>query len=92
MGYRIEYGQTAVKIPTGNRKKKRFPFAMVIAVAIAGALMIPQCRKVLWDLLLPGDSAVTAAATEALVNDLRIGESVGDAVTAFCREIIAGDY
>ena len=39
--------------------------------------------------LLPGDPAVTAAALENMAADLKAGQSVRDAITAFCAEIIA---
>lgn len=91
VGYRIEYGQTAVKIQTVDRKKKRFPVAAIAALMLLAALMIPKSREVVRDLILPGDGMVTAAAIETLVDDLRAGESLEDAVTVFCQEIIAGD-
>jgi hypothetical protein len=44
------------------------------------------------EVLLPGDPAVTAAALENMTEGLRSGESLLDAVTAFCREIIANAH
>jgi hypothetical protein len=40
--------------------------------------------------LLPGDPAVTEAALRKMIENLSQGEAFGDAVTAFCKEIIAG--
>ena len=40
--------------------------------------------------LLPGDPAVTEAALREMVERLSDGEAFSDAITAFCKEIIAG--
>ncbi len=40
--------------------------------------------------LLPGDPAVTEAALREMIENLSQGEAFGDAVSAFCKEIIAG--
>ena len=40
--------------------------------------------------LLPGDPAVTEAAIKEMIEKLSQGEQFSDAVTAFCKEIIAG--
>ena len=45
--------------------------------------------QVLRNLLLPGDSAVTAAAWAELTRELHAGAPVGSAVENFCREIFA---
>lgn len=38
--------------------------------------------------LLPGDSAVTAAALGELAENVQEGVPAGEAITAFCREIL----
>lgn len=90
MGYRIEYGQTAVVKQIAEHKKKRFPAAVLCGVLLAGVLLFPQVREVLSDLLLPGDGAVTASALEGLADDLKEGETLEYAVRVFCQEIITG--
>lgn len=40
--------------------------------------------------LLPGDPAVTEAALTEMIEKLHQGEAFGEAVTVFCKEIIAG--
>ena len=92
MPYRIDYGAGTMrrkplrtKLPTPTVKA-----VLIILVLIAGALTI-KIVGLSWvqDVLLPGDPAVTAAALENMTEGLRSGESLLDAVTAFCREIIA---
>ena len=87
MAYRIEYDSGGAK--RQEVRKKRFPVAWVLLCAGAAILMIPGVRTAVWQWLLPGDGAVTAQALGELVTDLHAGESFGDAVTVFCREIIA---
>ncbi|MBQ7340855.1 MAG: hypothetical protein IJW41_01635 [Oscillospiraceae bacterium] len=41
-----------------------------------------------WKWLLPGDPDKTQAALATLTEDIRAGESLGQAITAFCQEIV----
>ena len=43
-----------------------------------------------FDWLLPGNPEITEAALKEMIDKLSAGEAFSDAVTAFCREIIAG--
>lgn len=86
MAYRIEYDETGVKRQTV--RNKRFPLLWILLFAVGTAMLIPGVRLAVWHWILPGDGAVTAAALGELVTDLRDGESLADAVSVFCREII----
>lgn len=82
MGYSIQYSpQTNHKFPVKTKKKVSVPW-LLTGVALLALLLGG------WKLLLPGDPTVTANALSHLVEDVRSGDSVGEAVTAFCREII----
>ena len=84
MGYSIQYSpQTNRKFPV--KTKKNSATWLLTGVAVLALLLGG------WRLLLPGDPETTRAALSHLVDDVRAGESVGDAVTAFCREIIDGE-
>lgn len=91
MGYRIEYGATMKKIITSNTHKlctKKMmllfiPLSLILAVTLLWGRV-----EVVRDFIIPGNSAVTEAAVSNLVNDLRAGETFGNAITAFCRVII----
>lgn len=91
MGYRIEYGsQGDLRKPL---KPKR-PYSAIAAAAcvlalVAGAIAIKH-TGLTWvqEVLLPGDPAVTAAALENMVDNIKEGNSIAEAVTAFCQEIV----
>ncbi len=89
MSYRIEYNP---------EKKKRYPLTtgfmpkwLIFAVIIMVALFAVQrldTNKTIRTWLLPGDPEITDAALSSMVEDIREGESVKDAITTFCLEII----
>lgn len=91
MAYNIRYvsfGEEK-KQPKEAQWRKRIGAGLLIVVLLIGAMTVKH-RGLPWvtEYLLPGDPAVTAAALEEMVMDLRDGESLHDAVTAFCREIM----
>lgn len=92
MGYRITYEndvirKSVLRIPC--LRWRRWGIGLG-AAALAVSLLIPGGRLWLRDLLLPGDEEITASALESMIADLRSGEPVGEAVEAFCKEIISG--
>ena len=93
MSYRIQYGPPQKGEPVKGQISKntvRFiAFAALIAVVLF-LLVSPQGAEAVRGFLLPGDGAVTEAAFSEFVGSIRGGESIGQAITAFCREIIEG--
>lgn len=82
MGYKIAYSpQTTHKYPL--KKEKKIPVKWIVT----GALLIGLLAGG-WKLLLPGDPEITQAALGHLAEDIRSGESLSQAITAFCQEII----
>jgi hypothetical protein len=92
MAYRITYSEGSISKQTvASRKINRKPILIgIFAGVLALTLVIPAGRLWLRDLLLPGDEDITAGALEALAEDLGDGVSLGEAVDAFCYEIIHG--
>lgn len=92
MAYRIDYGFAGNQRKPLHRKLYTpvIKTALVVLVLLAGAVAI-KVIGLTWvqDVLLPGDPAVTAAALQNMTDGLRSGDSLLDAVTAFCREIVA---
>lgn len=87
MSYKIEYTSAqCVKRPL--RRKKRGLIIGIVAALFSVSLLHPKVRLGLQDAILPGDDAVTASALGSLVTDLKEGETVTDAVSAFCMTVI----
>lgn len=86
MAYRIKYNLVGPDRKTTQEIKRTGTILAVLGICglAVFVLHLPWAR----DLLLPGDSAVTAAALEGLAENLQQGESLIDAITVFCRSII----
>ena len=92
MGYKIVYGEDIKISPSSRGNRIRVltaPFLMAFCL-LTGALW-PEGRELLRDVLLPGVPTATESAFHNLVNDLRVGEPLDDAVTAFCRRVIVNE-
>ena len=89
MGYRILYDNERMQINCDNSKHfgNRIISVMLICLLLLGSL-----KLIGWDILkhylLPGDPDITETAFNSMIENIRTGESVKDAVTAFCVEII----
>ena len=90
MGYRINYDQIEVKNAKQKSQKGKWISVCLIVIALICAISI-KVVGLEWvqTVLLPGDPAVTAAALEGMVENLREGYSLIEAVTEFCREIVS---
>lgn len=91
MGYRIDYGQPSDRKYPVLSSRRPLPALLCGALALfvlLTSLYWPEGREALRDLLIPGDAAVTAEAFAAMLENVRAGEDVQDAVTVFCREIL----
>lgn len=91
MAYRIDYGTAGTHRKPLRHKLSApaFKATIFVLILVASAVTV-KLVGLTWvrDVLLPGDPAVTAAALDNMTDGLRNGESLLDAVTAFCREII----
>ena len=91
MAYMVEYGKTIEKMhlsATGKRpgrNKRRAMAVLCFAVIVFTAICY---RDRIRDFLISEDTVVAVSALDGLVCDVSEGRDVGDAVTAFCREII----
>ena len=88
MAYVIQYQNKGnKKYPRRIRNHKIwFPFLFFIITIFSVTVISVSYGGFKW--LLPGDPDVTAFAFEEFVDSLSMGEPFGEAVTAFCREII----
>ena len=91
MAYHIRYGKTTVKESIARlRSYKNFAKINWIAVGIMTVVVAILCRFGTLDFLIPGDREITKEAFQTMVEDVRNGERVSDALTTFCEEIFAG--
>lgn len=89
MAYRIEYGRTMTKMEfceKGRGLGKYIKIFIVIAI-ILSTIYFASSGK-LQDALIPGNTQVTKQALTELTDDLRNGEDIKSAISAFCQEII----
>lgn len=91
MGYRIEYGELTPaprRTSPGSRRFALLLTAFFLTFLILTQLFWPAGAEKIRQFCLPGDADVTARAASALIEDLKGGMAVSDAVTAFCEEIL----
>ena len=91
MGYQIRY-DAGKAVKTGLKERKPAAVGMVAAGLVAVCLLVrlfwPAGMDKLRQMVIPGDPEVTGRAAEQMVSQLHEGVPVGDAVQAFCREIM----
>ena len=92
MSYKIKYRSFGEekRMPKDTGRRKAVAAAVLVLALVFGAMSV-KLKGLFWvrEYLLPGDPAVTAAALDGMAEDLRNGESLKDAIVAFCREIMA---
>ncbi len=87
MGYEINYGAGQDRrFITG--RSLLWSMALFAVFCLLVTVYWEDGRQVLQTIFFPGDFERAKLAGEDLVNALRGGESVSDAISAFCREII----
>ncbi len=92
MAYSIAYSpETSKKFPTGvkSRNKSWWFLAVGLATVLAIACYCTDVLGTVRDFLIPGDPEITQSAMRDFIADIRDGEAVGSAFTAFCKEIIS---
>jgi len=89
MSYQIVYGKSNMK---QNKKSHLWKGGLIMALLLGAFLGLRYIGSegLRLENLLPGDGAVTAAAIRALVDRLRAGEGVLDAIDVFCRTVVDG--
>ena len=90
MGYKIYYQTVGKRKYPLRHKMPNWMLYTGICGAFAAILLLYSLWQGGFSWLLPGDPAVTGPALQTLIERLTDGEALGDAVTAFCREVVAG--
>ena len=87
MSYQIIYTPDEnEKYPKNSRTKNRSHKYWILLLLSASALCIKLYG--IPDFLIPGNKEITKSAVQTMILDLRSGESLDDAITGFCMEII----
>lgn len=91
MSYSISYDSGNMKKYAPQQKSRRYLPVLLLILALAvigGYFRLAEGQAPLLSFLLPGADASTGEAIGAMLDDIRAGEHVSQAVTAFCMEII----
>ena len=90
MSYKISYGESTKKIKNGLKFGRRLPTlaGIVLLLAIMARFFYPEETNQLTEALFPLTSDSSQQALEVFAENIKAGESFGDAVTAFCQEIL----
>ena len=85
MSYRIQYD---TKKHPWQKRLKRQRYVLPVGIICISLLTLGYFGMDKLQFLLPGDPSVTAAALDNMTNSLQEGETLQEAITAFCREIL----
>ena len=87
MGYRVIYGEDPFEKPKVKGGRLGLMTAGCFLAFVVGVRCFwPAGAERLGRMFLPGEG--TVAALEQMAEDLQAGEPLGDAVTAFCRQVV----
>ena len=88
MSYKISYGAMPKKTVSRYRAWLPATAIFLVALTVLARLLFPDETKQLMETLFPLTSESAQDALEVFSQNIRAGLSLGDAVTAFCMEII----
>ncbi len=94
MSYRIVYGpeiQPEKKQGSSTTRLRTMIAAFLLLCAVTVKLLWPEGTQVLREILIPTDLTLTEQAFQSMMDDLRSGEDLGDAITVFCKQIIENE-
>ena len=91
MSYTVEYNpELRNSYPMEYRKQRKLPIkAMAVALGVFVTLYALNAAGVL-RYIIPGDPAVTAGAFSSMVEQVRSGQTVREAIFTFIKDIILG--
>ena len=88
MGYTVYYGGERPKHERGKDSYLHICAILLIICVIAIGILIPQQSQMFLQTLFPWFNSDTRTAFAGFTEDLKEGESVSNALKAFCVEII----
>lgn len=91
MSYKISYGTKYQKTNYKTRSWKVVFALVVIGLTASARLCFPEEMEQLTHALFPLTSESSQNALECFAQNIKSGGNLGDAVAAFCQEIIDAD-
>ena len=89
MSYRIDYNpENRKKYPMKKTKTTSWLIYTLVVIAVIFTAQKACKNEAIKTVLLPGDPEITSSAISTMIDDVKSGEPIKDAVTAFCLEII----
>ena len=88
MSYRISYGKIQQETPRKPHRLRYCVAAVVLALVIMARILFPAETMQIAEAMFPLTGESAQEALEVFVQNIGAGESLGDAVTAFCQEIL----
>ena len=90
MSYKISYDNASGKdkIRLNSRNWLLVAAGIVLTLVVSARVLYPEKTKQFMEALFPLTSDSSQEALEVFAENIKAGESFGDAVTAFCLEII----
>ena len=89
MGYRIDY-QTVRQRKYAKRRLMILIVPVCVLLMILACIYPDSCRKLLLQLVFPGDAELTIASLDKIVMEMETGTSFVDAVRIVCGQVISG--
>ena len=92
MAYRISYdnGTTSKWNEKQSSQKKRIflRLLVVVLICVLGVSFLGGTMDALLEFLIPGDPDVTKQAISKMVEEIKSGNSLKEAITTFCKGIV----
>lgn len=86
MSYQLEYGLQSIKINKGFKRNKYLCYFLKLTLLIVCVVSI-HLFSMLFHFVILGPSEITKTAADQMVENLRSGESLYEAIQTFCRTI-----
>jgi len=91
MSYAVEYNPELRRTyPIKKQKMYRVPIKPIAITIVVLASFYTAYRLGILRWIVPGDPAVTTDAFSTMIEDVRSGQGVSDAVFSFCKNVISG--
>ncbi len=87
MGYHLTYELQTVKFVKSRAKREWHRYLLVIAVLVIGTVVLHFSTAIL-ETVLMGQGNMAKEAAEQMVESIRGGASLSEAVQAFCLELV----